>query len=183
MPFDILIPPPDYQIKMRIAHSVDRPIDELSVADICSKAGISRQTFYKNFESKYAISRWFARLSEERYLDQIGRTLSWRDGLTMHATMLSTERSLFLRSSHNRWEASLIQKVQRHRVCTLVTTLRDYRHVEPNDALMFSVTAYTHLEEHMFMEWFAGGMTPEPETFASYLVDCVPRRLYEALAL
>lgn len=183
MPFDILVPPPDYQVKMRIVHAVDRPIDELSVAEICRKAGVSRQTFYKHFESKYALSRWFARFSEERYLNQIGRTLSWRDGLAMHFTMLATEKSLFLRTSHNKWAPSVLDAVRRQRTETLVGTLRDYRHIEPDDALMFCIRAYTHVEENMAMEWFASGMQPNAESFAALLEECVPARLYKALAL
>lgn len=37
----------------------DISFDHLKVTDICEKAGISRQTFYKHFKDKYEIAQWF----------------------------------------------------------------------------------------------------------------------------
>ena len=66
---------------MRIFHAVDRPIEELTVAAICRKAGVSKPTFYRHFDSKYDIARWISDFMNSMTLDEIGRTLTWDEGL------------------------------------------------------------------------------------------------------
>lgn len=46
---------PDLSTKMRILHAVNKSLDQITVSEICRNAGISRQTFYRHFESKYDI--------------------------------------------------------------------------------------------------------------------------------
>ena len=40
---------PDLSIKMKILHAVNKSLDQITVAEICRNAGISRQTFYRHF--------------------------------------------------------------------------------------------------------------------------------------
>ena len=72
------------EIRIRIIEAIDRPIDELSIRDICARAHISKQTFYSRFSSKYDIANWFCARFEERTLNQIGRTLTWEEGVLAH---------------------------------------------------------------------------------------------------
>ena len=51
---------PDLSIKMKILHAVNKSLDQITVAEICRNAGISRQTFYRHFESKYDIPWWYS---------------------------------------------------------------------------------------------------------------------------
>lgn len=46
---------PDLSTKMKILHAVSKSLDQITVGEICRNAGISRQTFYRHFESKYDI--------------------------------------------------------------------------------------------------------------------------------
>lgn len=48
----------DMVMKFKILHAVHRPLDELSVQKICRKAGISRKTFYRHFESRIRRHRY-----------------------------------------------------------------------------------------------------------------------------
>jgi len=174
--------PSDFEMKMRIAAAIDAPIDQLSVLDICKKAEISRQTFYNHFESKYDVAPWFCRVYEERFLNEIGRTLSWRDGLVGHFEAIANGRSLLSFTTRSRWESEEIERKRRQRAIVLVATAREYRDTRVDDALLFCVRAYTHIEERMAGEWFADGMR-EPKAFALLLEECVPRRLHQALAI
>lgn len=67
---------PDLKMKMNILHSVDRSLDCMTVSEICKKANISRQTFYRHFRSKYDIPWWFSIFCRQFYLNEIGRTIS-----------------------------------------------------------------------------------------------------------
>ena len=42
---------PELRTKMKILHAVDKSLDRITIAEICENAGISRQTFYRHFQS------------------------------------------------------------------------------------------------------------------------------------
>lgn len=67
--------PRGFNVRMRVVEAVTDPIRTLSVTEICRRAGISRQTFYSYFESKYAIGSWYALHCDTFTLDLIGRAL------------------------------------------------------------------------------------------------------------
>ena len=46
---------PDIRTKMKILHGVNKSLDQITISEICANAGVSRQTFYRHFESKYDI--------------------------------------------------------------------------------------------------------------------------------
>ena len=58
---------PELSTKMRILHAVDKSLDRITVAEICRNAGISRQTFYRHFESKYDIPWWYSIFCRQVY--------------------------------------------------------------------------------------------------------------------
>lgn len=86
---------PDLKTKMSILHAVDRSLDRMTISEICKKASISRQTFYRHFRSKYDIPWWFCIFCRQFYLNEIGRTISWQTGYYHHIRLLSTEREFF----------------------------------------------------------------------------------------
>ena len=83
---------PDIRTKMKIMHAVDKSLDRVTISEICEKAGISRQTFYRHFKSKYDIPWWFSIFCRQFYLNEIGRTIDWRTGYYHHIRLIATER-------------------------------------------------------------------------------------------
>lgn len=67
--------------KLAILQAIDRPVSELSVTEICDKAGVSRTTFYRHFDSKLDIVPWWGLWCSEQYTFQIGRKYSWEEGM------------------------------------------------------------------------------------------------------
>lgn len=185
MDIDIIVTDADTKVKMDIVHAVDRNLDELSVSQICENSHVSRPTFYKHFASKYVIAEWYDLFCMEHYLNKIGRTLSWREGLVKHHLMLEKEKNLFLFCSlkADKQATTSLEWMIRHRVEVLVETLRTNRDVEPDAGMLFLVSAYARMEQQMGALWCVQGMVPEAEVFATYLEECVPRRLYDALQL
>lgn len=83
---------PDLSIKMKILHAVNKSLDQITVAEICRNAGISRQTFYRHFESKYDIPWWYSIFCRQFYLNEIGRTIDWKTGYYHHLRLIAQER-------------------------------------------------------------------------------------------
>ena len=80
---------PDLSIKMKILHAVNKSLDQITVAEICRNAGISRQTFYRHFESKYDIPWWYSIFCRQFYLNEIGRTIDWKTGYYHHLRLIA----------------------------------------------------------------------------------------------
>ena len=72
----------------------ETPFDKLSVTQICEEAGISRATFYRCFKDKFAIAQWHVELAWAQGANEIGRTLSWKEGYYITEANIAS-RNLF----------------------------------------------------------------------------------------
>ena len=178
----LMVVPKDFEIKQRIVDGVDRPIEELTVDAICRNSGVSRPTFYRHFGSKFDLSSWYAKCVGEFYLDQIGCSYSWEEGLTEHFLLLYEKRDLFYFGAESSQDIYLSEAMQRHRLEVLAQTLRE-RGVALAPAMEFCVEAYVFLETGMASRWMRNRMDRDPKELGLYLARCVPNPLYEALEI
>lgn len=84
-----------YEKRLKIIRAIDRPLGKLSVQDICDKVGISRQTFYSYFDSKYDIPLWLMSVCYSRSVYLIGSLLTYRDGIRTMYHELEGEAEFF----------------------------------------------------------------------------------------
>lgn len=178
----LVVVPKDFEIKCRIVDGVDRPIEELTVDAICRNSGVSRPTFYRHFGSKFDLSSWYAKFVGEFYLDQIGRTYSWEEGLTEHFLLLYEKRDLFYFGAESSQNIYLSETMQRHRFEVLMRTLQE-RGAASTPAMEFYVESYVFLETGMAGRWMRNRMDRDPKELGLYLARCVPNPLYEALEI
>ncbi|MDR0500408.1 MAG: TetR/AcrR family transcriptional regulator [Coriobacteriales bacterium] len=174
--------PEGYKQRMRILHAVNAPIKTLTVSDICAACSISRQTFYKYFDSKYDISYWYVYYCDSVTLTEIGRSLTWHDGVLGFFTLLRREQTFFSFSVENGLPDHNLQPANIHRQDILTETLRDYRHIQITAELTFYIRTFADLFDRSIQSWFSSGMKLTPEEFAAYITNCVPKPLYEALS-
>lgn len=175
---------PDLSIKMKILHAVNKSLDQITVAEICRNAGISRQTFYRHFESKYDIPWWYSIFCRQFYLNEIGRTIDWKTGYYHHLRLIAQERDFFRESIQYSINTPFGQTIMsENRKAVLLDTLENYRHVEVNDNLRFIVEVFSKLECEVMNDWFR---SDEPTNLARWtddLVSLVRDRLYRALEI
>lgn len=170
-----------HETMMRILHAVDRPLDQLTVGDICVRCGISRQTFYRYFKSKDDISIWYTSYSRRLTLDQMGRTLGCYDSYCAHFAMLRQERDFLCHSSAGgdvparRWGTSSLRE------STLLETLACWHGIEADDELRFDIQFFVYGEAEMGRRWFASRMEEEPSSYARKMVSAMPPRLRQLL--
>ena len=168
-------------VRRKIIDAVDQPLARLTVNDICQKAGISKQTFYSRFSSKYDIPNWFCAYHEKIFLYEIGRTLSWEDGLGGLFGAYENRRDfLYFTSIQTRDTGS--ETKARHRM-VLKETLERYRGIPVTHDVKFLIEAFLELEVFLAGEWFRSGMSPCGDVFTKLFIDCVPARLYSMLQI
>lgn len=162
---------PDLSIKMKILHAVNKSLDQITVAEICRNAGISRQTFYRHFESKYDIPWWYSIFCRQFYLNEIGRTIDWKTGYYHHLRLIAQERDFFRESIQYSINTPFGQTIMpENRKAVLLDTLENYRHVEVNDNLRFIVEVFSKLECEVMNDWFR---SDEPTNLARWTDDLV----------
>ena len=146
---------PDLKTKMSILHAVDRSLDRMTISEICKKASISRQTFYRHFRSKYDIPWWFCIFCGQFYLNEIGRTISWQTGYYHHIRLLSTEREFFKKSIQYSINTPFGQTVMpQNRQTVLLETLKVHRNVPIDHNMLFLVEMFSKLECEVLNDWF-----------------------------
>ena len=143
---DSFLDDPDVQEKLRIMHAVDRSLDQITVTELCARAGISRQAFYRHFADKYSLHWWWPTFVHRFYLVEVGRTIDCETGYVNHIRLLSREKDFFRIATQYTLNISTERTVMPHfRKCALLETLQDYRQVEINDELMFCLDSWVKL--------------------------------------
>lgn len=173
----------DTVTKYRFLKAVDCPLCDLTVETICKNAGLTKRTFYNHFESKYEIPYWYSQLGRLSYYNEIGRTLDWQQGLSLHFSFLYPEREFYRFCTFGGSESSYIKRNEQHRRSNFIKTLTEFKQIELNEELLFDLTLYLRIESIFVEEWFQNGMVMLPDTFSRYLVGCVPLKLYKAIEL
>lgn len=172
---------PDVDAKMRILHAIDKPLDHMSVAEICRNANLSRQAFYRNFASKYDIPLWYTVFCRQFYLDEIGRTIAWRTGYFHHVRLLAREREVLRRCSPHLSTFFDKSAAVRHRKAVLLDTLEHHRQVSIDDNLRFMVGAFAKMECEVLDCLLCSCEPVDLARWADDLVSLVPPRLFGLL--
>lgn len=174
----------DVQLKLKIMHAVDCSLDKLVVTDLCAKVGISRQTFYRNFDSKYMLHWWWPIHVHKFYLIEVGRTIDCETGYFHHIRLLNMERDFFKIATQYTLNSSCQRSIMPHyRMIALIETLQDYRGIDIDDELMWCISNWVKLETEILTEWYRLGTPPKPQDAVNMLIDVMPSRLYEALRI
>lgn len=164
------------ELKHRVLRCIDRPIDQITVTDICAACGISRQTFYTHFKSKYDIAYWYLALAEDLYLFEVGRSLSLSAGLSAFFAFLYEEKeALSLAFEKEPSKDELRVRLERT-IGQLAMTLQDLG-VELTEDKMFCLGYTVESANCLVAGWCLRGMEVPPEVMARRVEMCVPQAL------
>lgn len=174
------------EIKLEVVKALDglmlaTDIDRISVKAICDSAGISRATFYRYFDDKYAIVQWYLEFLDTKGVDRIGRTLSWYEGYFLTTALIHENLQFFENAARSSDRNSLNRIAPHIRRDTLIKTITDCRHAELTEHLRFQVNAVAHIETVLFPAWHFGKYSCSLEDICHWMVECVPRELFELL--
>jgi len=180
----VIFDDPEVRARRHIMHAVDKSLDQITITELCNKAGVSRQTFYRLFNSKYDLHWWWPMHVHRFYLAEVGRTIDWETGYYHQVRLLSVEKDFFKIATQYTLNISTERTIMPHfREVTLVETLQDYRHVTVDDELMFVIENWIKMETEILTKWYRLGTTPPPREAATKLVNLMPRMLYDAFKL
>ena len=59
------------------------PVEKITVKEIVETCGLTRQTFYRNFQDKYDLINWYFDVLAQMSFKQMGISLTLREGLLL----------------------------------------------------------------------------------------------------
>ena len=159
----------------------DRKFNDLSVADICAQAGISRATFYRLFCDKTAFNNWVQALNFSVGIHQIGRGYSWADGLFMAYSCAHFFGGI-ARASYDGQGRETVSFSHRCMRACLADTLEHVKGVPCTGRIAFQVDFFSgSVSQSSANYWKSSRCDGDVHAFAVELARCVPAELFAAL--
>lgn len=172
--------------KVRIVSALSELLEEkafraITVRDICDKAGVSRQTFYRHFENKYDVAQWYWQQTASKHLLRVGRDLTWRDSLQKSFELGAEYLDFFAEASLDGAYESCEEFGRRCRAESLKSTVVDYLGLPLTEELEFQIDFFAQGEARMVRNAVRSSKPFDAERFARLLELCVPQQLHDLL--
>ena len=158
-----------------------KPIEQITVVELCEEAGISRSTFYTYFEDIYSVGEWLWDREFRVIFDGLGSQYGYREcfrrlfeRLKEIGPRLARVRPLRPKSDDKTYAYSnstgaIIRAAERALGRPL--TAEEYLHVQ--------YSAYA--EEAMTLKWLAEDMSVPPDVMAGYFAGAAPDFIIRAV--
>lgn len=170
--------------KYRLAEAVKvcmrtTPVDKITVKNIVEEGHTTRQTFYRNFQDKYALINWyFDKLLLESF-DQMGKGKTIYEGLVKKFRYIEKERIFFVGA----FRSDDYNSLKEHDFALILQFYTDRitekRGASPEAGLQFLLEMYCQGSIFMTVKWVLSGMKETPEAMAKLLIDGMPAKLDE----
>ena len=159
------------------------PLDKITVSQIVERAGVTRQTFYRNFRDKYDLVNWHFEELAQKSFKQMGVSLTLREALIKKFQFLKGERTFFTQAFRSRDHNSVVAYDYQCILEFYTGILKRKLGVEqlPQE-IAFLLEMYCSASIEKTVEWVTTGMErPIPE-LVDLLIEAMPQRLQELLS-
>lgn len=158
-----------------------KPIDRLSVVEVCQSAGVSRTTFYKYFQDIYSVPEWLWEYAFSDILGQIGLKYGWSEGHRVLFETMAELKECVLYTESDRMTNSFLLKansltLQIH--TRNIEAKRGYPLTE-QEAVELNYLSYMHAS--MTHKWISDGMRVSPALMQKIIADLVPPLIADTL--
>lgn len=170
--------------KYRLAESMKQcmastPVDDITIRQIVTGCGLTRQTFYRNFLDKYDLINWyFDKLLTESFV-HMGSGETVYEGLVKKFDFIKKEQVFFAAAFRSDDQNSL----KRHDFEKILSFYTELIQKKSQKALeeeyLFPLELYCQGSIYMTVKWVLGGMKTSTKRMARLLVESVPAKLGE----
>lgn len=163
--------------------SRDQTYGDLTIAQICERANVSRTTFYRHFDSKLAAVKWAMRRVSAIGIGEIGRTTTWRDGFLR--TLAATRRLGDFFIAGGEWaDANYIELADdfvSYHTDVFETTLTRYRRVRLDEGFELVLRFWVYSLNAALSYWRIEGFRIPNEEMADLLERAVPSEVHRLM--
>ena len=157
-------------------------VEKLTVGQITTRAGVSRQTFYRTFQDKYDLINWYFDKLMSKSFDRMGEGKTIDEGLRLKFSYLKEEgdffRAAFASDAQNNLKEHDFEMIFHFYSDWIVKKSGS----SPTDEIALLLELYCRASIYMTVKWVLGGMQQSPEWLARLLVDALPEKLRDKFA-
>ena len=154
-------------------------VENITVKQITEKCGLTRQTFYRNFQDKYDLINWYFDKLLAKSFEHMGQGRTVYDALVKKFTYIQEEQTFFAaafrydeQNSLRQHDFELILEFYETIICEKTGKI-------PGENIQFLLEMYCQSSIYMTIRWVTGELTCTPEKLALLLVDGMPGKLAE----
>lgn len=156
-------------------------LDKMTVTDIVKHSGMTRQTFYRNFQDKYDLVNWYFEKLADKSFRQIGNSSTLREGLIKKFSFLLNDKVFFTQAFQSK-DYNNVENYDYQCILEFYTNIIQKKIGDIPCDIMFLLEMYCHGSITMTVEWAIQGMNESPEVVADLLIDALPPKLEQLLS-
>ena len=153
--------------------------DAMTVTQIVQTCGVTRQTFYRNFQDKYDLINWYFDKLLAKSFKHMGMGKTVYDALVKKFTYIQEEHVFFAAAFKYDSQNSLRQHDFELILDFYENLIREKTGRIPDETIHCILEMYCHSSIYMTVKWVLGELECAPEGLAKILVDGMPGKLSE----
>ena len=153
------------------------PVEKITIKEIVTECGMTRQTFYRIFEDKYDLINWYFDKILLESFEHMGEGKTIYEGLVNKFHYIEEEH-LFFEAAFKTDEQNCLRDHDFQLILKFYTDLIQERTGKSIAADMkFLLEMYCQGSVYMTVQWLLGGRKIKPEELANSLVAAMPLEL------
>lgn len=144
----------------------DKPLEQITIKEICLEANINRATFYRNYKDLYDL---FEEIESEMMQEAFPNGIAAYD-LNQLLEVIYNNQVFYREFFNNHLQSSFIKNMTDEMKQSFANTLKDnnvYNEQDYNFYFHFAMHGATGL----LKEWFSNGCVPPPKEFSVLLLN------------
>lgn len=157
-------------------------LDRITVTSIVERSGLTRQTFYRNFQDKYELVNWYFEKLAQKSFKRMGVSCTLQEGLEKKFLFIQQEHSFFLQAFRSQDYNSLVRYDYNMIYGFYGDVIIRKTGAPLTPEIDFLLRLYCHGAIQMTVDWVLDGMPITPRDISILNVEALPPLLKELLS-
>lgn len=172
------------KMKYRLAEAMktcmkSMSVDKITVKEIVTECGTTRQTFYRHFQDKYDLINWYFDKILLESFEHMGEGKTVYEGLVNKFRFIEAEK-LFFRAAFSTDEQNCLRDHDFELILKFYRDRIEEKMQRPiSGQLEFLLEMYCQGSIYMTVQWVTDKIKCTPQAMAKSLVDAMPAELEE----
>lgn len=169
-------------IKYRLANAmkeclVTAPVEKVTVKEIVDACGVTRQTFYRNFQDKYDLINWYFDKILAESFREMGKGETVYECLVNKFEYIQMENLFFKAAFKNDDQNNLKEHDFKLIRQFYIDQIESHSHRKISEKILFQLEMYCQGSIFMTVQWVLGCHPFTPQQLARLLADSMPSDL------
>ena len=158
-----------------------KPMEKISVVEVCKAMEISRTTFYSYFQDIYAVSEWLWEYATRDILSGIGTEYGWSEGHRRLYDFMLSNRQCFIHTENKNNGNSFLEPADQNSIKIHVENIERNlgRPLTEKELQLLSYISYIHAS--ITHKWIRDGMVVPPKEMQEMIAGLVPPLITETV--